>query len=270
MSSQPPAPGGGPSEAPSAARMYDYLLGGYHNFAADRQAADAASALYPDFPFVMRANRAFLRRSVEFLMAQGIDQFLDIGSGIPTAGNVHEVVHALNPAAHVVYVDVDPIAVSQSATLLQDMPVATIIQANAREPAAILAHPEARRLLDFGRPMAILLVAFLHFLVDDTEAMTVVQALRDASPAGSYMAISHATADRMSVETARQLEALYTRTNDPVAPRTHAQVTAFFEGLTLVEPGVVYTPLWRPEEADDLLLDQPARAAMWAGVGLKL
>lgn len=269
MSSQSPTPDDVPIEAPSAARMYDYLLGGYHNFAVDRRAADAASALYPDFPFVMRANRAFLRRSVEFLVAQGIDQFLDIGSGIPTAGNVHEVVQGLNPAAHVVYVDVDPIAVSQSAALLQDTPTATIIQANARETEAILAHPEALRLLDFGRPMAVLMVAFLHFLVDAAEALVVTQALRDAIPAGSYMAISHATGDGMPRETLQQIEQVYSRTKDPVKPRTHAQITAFFEGLTLVEPGLVYAPLWRPEDADDLLLNQPERAAVFAGVGYK-
>ena len=258
-----------PDEAPSAARMYDFLLGGYHNFAPDRQAAEVAASIYPDFPFVMRANRAFLRRSVEFLAAQGIDQFLDLGSGIPTAGNVHEVVGQINPQGHVVYVDIDPIAVSQSAALLQDIPTATIIQADARQPAAILAHPETQRLLDFSRPLAVLMVAFLHFVTDDAEAIHLVQALRDAIPSGSYMVISHATDEGIGRETTQQLEKLYARTKDPIAPRAQEQVAAFFEGLTLVEPGIVYTPQWRPEGPDDLFLDQPERASTWAAVGYK-
>lgn len=256
-------------EAPSAARMYDYLLGGYHNFAADRRAADAASSLYPDFPFVMRANRAFLRRSVEFLVAQGIDQFLDLGSGIPTAGNVHEVVHALNPAAHVVYVDVDPIAVSQSATLLQDTSHATIVQADARDPATILAHPEVRRLLDLQRPLAVLMVAFLHFLTDDAEAMGVVQTLRDAIPSGSYIVISHATHEGIGQETTRQIEALYARTKDPMIARSRSGIEPFFQGLTLVEPGLVFAPQWRPEGPDDVLFGEPERAAVFAAIGYK-
>jgi hypothetical protein len=249
--------------------MYDYLLGGYHNFAPDRQAAEVAASIYPDFPFVMRANRAFLRRSVEFLAAQGIDQFLDLGSGIPTAGNVHEVVGQLNPQAHVVYVDVDPIAVSQSAALLQDMPTATIIQADARQPAAILAHPETQRLLDFSRPLAVLMVAFLHFVTDEAEALQVVRAIRDAIPSGSYVVISHATHEGMGREAAQQMEKLYARTKDPAATRTRDQIAAFFEGLTLVEPGIVYAPQWRPEGPDDLLLDQPERSTVFAGVGYK-
>jgi S-adenosyl methyltransferase len=258
-----------PDEAPSAARMYDYLLGGYHNFAPDRQAAEVAASIYPDFPFVMRANRAFPRRSVEFLAAQGIDQFLDLGSGIPTAGNVHEVVGQLNPKAHVVYVDVDLIAVSQSAALLQDVPNATIVQADARQPAAILAHPETQRLLDLSRPLAVLMAAFLHFVTDDSEAMHVVQALRDAMPSGSYMVISHATHEGIDRETAQQMERLYERTKNPVATRTRDQMAAFFEGLTLVEPGIVYTPQWRPEGPDDVMFDQPERSYAFAAVGYK-
>ena len=258
-----------PYNTPNAARMYDYFLGGYHNFAPDRQAAEAATRIYPDFPFVMRANRAFLRRSVEFLLAQGIDQFLDLGSGIPTAGNVHEVVQRLTPAAHVVYVDSDPIAVSQSAALLQDSTTATIMQADARQPAALLAHPEVQRLLDLRRPVAVLLLFLLHFIPEDAEARRVVGELRAALPSGSYLVISHATSDDMASETAAQLQRLYAASSDPVRPRSRAQIALFFEGLELIEPGLVYTPLWRPEEADDLLLDQPARAVSFAGVGYK-
>src|SRR5947209_15957515 len=129
-----------PLDVPSAARMYDYFLGGYHNFEVDRHAADAASAIYPDLPYILRANRAFLRRSVAFLTGQGIEQFLDLGSGIPTVGNVHEILQDVGSQARVVYVDIDPIAVTQSVDLLQNIPAAGIVQADMREPEAVLAH----------------------------------------------------------------------------------------------------------------------------------
>ena len=259
-----------PFDQPSVARMYDYLLGGYHNVASDRAAADAAIAIYPDFPLVLHANRAFLRRSVAFLVAQGIEQFLDLGSGIPTVGNVHEVAQQVNPAAHVVYVDVDPIAVTQSTTLLRDNPATAVIQADVRQPASLLAHPELQRVLDLDRPLAVLLVAFLHFLPDDVEAERVVEAVRAALSPGSYLVLSHATADGAPGAVLEQLDALYARTAGGVHRRTHAQIAAFFTGLEMVEPGLVYTPLWRPEDPDDVLLDQPERSIAFAGVGRRL
>ncbi len=155
------------SVTPNPARMYDYILGGNHNTEADRIAAERARAIYPDMPLVFRANRAFLRRAILYLIEQGIDQFLDVGSGIPTVGNVHEIAQYANPDAHVVYVDVDPVATALSAAVLGGNAQATVIQADARDPAAILAHPETRRLLDFDRPVALLLVSMLLFVPDD-------------------------------------------------------------------------------------------------------
>jgi hypothetical protein len=258
-----------PTDRPSVARMYDYLLGGYHNFASDRTAADAATALYPDFPRVMQANRAFLRRGVAFLVAQGIDQFLDLGSGIPTAGNVHEVVQDLNPAARVVYVDRDPVAVIQSKTLLRDNPAVTVIQADVGQPEAVLGHPDVTRLLDLHKPLAVLLVALLHFVTDDTEAHRLTRALRDVMAPGSYLVVSHATEDGVAPETVRQLTDLYTRSSTATKGRSADEIATFFTGLDMVEPGLVYTPLWRPEGPDDLFLDHPERAIAYAGVGRK-
>ncbi len=232
-----PPPTGTPADRPSVARMYDYFLGGYHNFAIDRQAAEQIVALYPDTPLVMQANRAFLRRAVQFLVAQGIDQFLDLGSGIPTAGNVHEIAQGLNPAARVVYVDIDPVAVAHSRAILRDNPHAAALLADARQPGAILAHPETRRLLDPGRPLAVLLVALLHFVPDDDQALGLVRELRDALAPGSYLAVSHASYEGMPRELIEQGERLYARTPTPVRSRSRAQIAEFFAGLDPVTDG---------------------------------
>ena len=258
-----------PLDRPNAARMYDYYLGGNHNLAIDRQAADAAIAIYPDFGLVMRANRAFMRRAVHYLMEQGIRRFLDIGSGIPTVGNVHEVAQALDPAARVVYVDVDPVAVAHSAALLQDNPRATVIEADVRSPEQILDHPAVRDLLDAGEPVALLLGFVLHFVVNDEQALLAVRVLRDALPPASFVVISHGTLERVPAEIIPPLMKLYAGTSQPAKPRFRAEIEAYFAGLDLVEPGLVFVPEWRPEEHDDLLLDHPERALGFAGVGKK-
>ncbi len=257
-----------PDSRPSVARMYDYLLGGHHNFPADRAAAEQMVALMPDFPLIMAANRAFLRRAVNFLLSEGITQFLDIGSGIPTVGNVHEVAQASRPDAKVVYVDIDPVAVTHSAALLAGNPNATVVQADARQPDHILGHPEVRRLLDFREPIGVLLVAFLHFVPDDDEAIQIVRRLGDATPPGSFVAISHALHSYAPDVEGRGLE-VYNRSNAPITIRSPERVSRFYEPLELVEPGLVPIPLWRPESPDDVLLNEPARASMLAGVGRK-
>ena len=262
-------PSEAPLDRPSVARMYDYYLGGYHNFAIDRQAAEKAIAIYPDLPLVMQVNRAFLRRAVQYLVAQGVTQFLDIGSGIPTVGNVHEVAQAADPAARVVYVDSDPVAVAHGATILQDNAHAVTIQADARRPEDILAHPDVRSLLDFTGPVAVLLVALLHFVIDDAMAAHLVTTLREALAPGSYLVISHATTESVPVETGEQMSRLYTTTGTGIKARSRVEIEAFFADFTLVAPGVVYAPLWRPEGPDDLFLDHPERAITSAGVGRK-
>jgi hypothetical protein len=256
-------------DKPNPARMYDYFLGGAHNFAIDRQAAEQVAAIMPDLPRIMQANRAFLRRVVTFLVEQGIDQFLDIGSGIPTVGNVHEIAQDINPATRVVYVDIDPIAVRQSEALLRQNPNTTIIQADARQPEYILSHPEVCRMLDFTKPVAVLLVAVLHFVTDDVEAERLVRVFRDAIPSGSYVVITHGTYEGAPRNLIEQSEQLYARTTTPVKTRSGVDIGRFFEELDLIEPGLVYIPRWHPESPDDLFLDQPERSVGFAGVGRK-
>ncbi len=258
-----------PLDQPNVARMWDYFLGGAHNFAIDRQTAEQAIKLYPDLPLVAHVTRAFLRRAVRFLLDQGVDQFLDIGSGIPTVGNVHEIAQRVNPAARVVYVDIDPVAIAHSQAILQGTDNAVAVELDARRPDEIVAHPDVCRVLDWTRPVGMLAIAMFHFVPDDAEALSIIRFLRDFVADGSYMALTHATSDGVEQARAAQGEQLYRRTSAPLHFRTHAQVAGLFEGLELVEPGVVYVPLWRPGADDDLLLDQPERSANYAGVGRK-
>lgn len=257
-----------PDDAPSAARIYDYLLGGFYNFEVDRAVAQKITEALPDMPLFMRANRAFLRRVVRFLAEQGIDQFLDLGSGIPTVGNVHEVAQQANPSACVVYVDNEPVAVNHSRTILEGNSKATVIQADIRQPEVILGHPETRRLLDFNRPTAVLLLSVLLFLADE-EAYRAVRYVRDALVPDSYIAISHPTDDKTPPEQTERAKKLYAAIGAPVRVRSYNEVERFFDGLELIEPGLVHIPLWRPEGPDDLFLRNPELSGYYAGVGRK-
>jgi hypothetical protein len=256
-------------DKPSVARMYDYHLGGAHNFAADRAAAEAATAAYPDLPLVMRVNRAFLRRTVTYLVQHGIQQFLDLGSGIPTVGNVHEVAQRANPAARVVYVDVDPVAVAHSQMILNDNPRVAVIQQDLRRTDGILEHPETRRVLDLSQPVAILLVFVLHFVPNDAEAHGVTRSLREAVQSGSYLVISHGTAEQLAPEVQEQETRISRDTTHTLHLRSREQIAALFEGLELVPPGLVYLPQWHPESPNDLFVDHPQRSSSYGGVGLK-
>ena len=256
-------------QVPSAARMYDYYLGGHHNLAKDRGAADRAIEIYPGLPLVMRVNRAFLRRAVRFLCSQGIDRFLDIGSGIPTVGNVHQIAEQASPGARVVYVDVDPVAVAHSAALLEGNPRASIVKADLREPEAILTHPDVERLLAAGRPIALMLAFVLHFIFDDEQVLQILAKLRAALPSGSFVVISHGTTDAMPRDVMGKLIRLYSGTSQPIKLRTHAEVLRFFDGLELLEPGLVFVSMWRPEDERDLLFDKPELSVGFAGIGGK-
>lgn len=258
-----------PLDKPNSARIYDYLLGGYHNFKIDRLAAERVIQIYPDARLATHACRAFLRRVVRFLVGQGIDQFLDLGSGIPTVGNVHEVAQEANPAARIVYVDIDPVAVAHSKAMLKDNPNATAIQADVRWPEEILNHAEVKGLLDFSQPVALLLLLILHAIPNDEEAYSTVGTLRDALAPGSYMAISHGTRDNAPSGVIEQMERLSAATSTPSKYRSQVYVQQFFQGLELVEPGLVYLPLWRPEGPDDVFLDEPERTLAFGGVGRK-
>ncbi len=231
------------------ARVYDYMLGGKDNFAADRALADAVTAAMPSAPVMARANRAFLGRAVRYMAKEaGIRQFLDIGTGIPAAGNTHEVAQAVAPASRVVYVDNDPIVLLHARALMTSDPAGAtaFIQADLREPDKILADLALRSTLDLGEPVALMLIAILMYLSDEESPRGIVSALLDALPSGSYLAISHPSAD-FSPEEAADAVAASERSGISFTPRTQAEVAAFFSGLELVDPGVVPVLAWRPD-----------------------
>ena len=258
-------PGDVPLEGPSTARIYDYWLGGYHNFEADRKIGQAMADVYPDIRLTAQVNRAFLRRAVSFLVGQGIEQILDLGSGIPTVGNVHQVAQAINPEVRVVYVDIDPVAVAHSTAMLEDNPLAMAVRADVREPEVVLDNAKVRELLDLDKPLAILMVAVLHYVQDYEEARRAVHVLRESSAEGSYLTIAHVV-EGFEAPGQVKLRELFGQASRPVR-RSRAKIEGLFEGYELVEPGLVYAPLWRPEGPDDTFLNEPERAFTLAGVG---
>jgi hypothetical protein len=247
-----------PDQKPAtAARIYDYYIGGTHNFPADRAAADDVIKQVPLIRPAARANRAFLGRAVRFAAESGVHQFLDIGSGIPTEGNVHEVAQEVDPAARVVYVDIDPVAVSEGLDILEGNPYATSIRGNVLDIEAILSHSNVAELLDFSKPVAIILCALLHFVTDDDAAHAAVTTLRSASAPGSYLILSHGTLPDSDVAVEERqrfaaddklLQGVYaTKTTTPVRMRERNGVKAFFDGYELVEPGLTWVGDWRPD-----------------------
>jgi hypothetical protein len=233
-------------DLPSAARVYDYLLGGAHNFAADRAVGEKVLSVLPDGRQVAISNRSFLRRAVRFLLEQGVTQFLDLGSGIPTSGNVHEIAQQANPAARVLYVDYDEVAVAHSELMLAGNANATVLACDLTRPQDVLDAPITREFLDFSRPIGLLLVAVFHFVPDEKDPAGIVAAYRDALPAGSYVALSHLTADHQPEAMAGVVEAMR-NSRDPMFFRPYDEVAPMFAGLELVEPGLVSAPLWRPD-----------------------
>ena len=249
------------------ARVYDYWLGGRHNLVADREVAEAMATLDPWIPAACKANRAFLGRAVRFLAAGGIRQFLDIGSGIPTAGNVHEVAQAAAPETRVVYVDRDPVAVTMGRRLLAGNDRAAVVQADVRDLDAILGDPATGRLIDFGQPVAIMLVAVLHFVLDADEPYAIVRRLRDIAVPGSYLVVSHATSQGNQALAAAAERIYNTRAADGQA-RSRDQIAGFFGGWELAEPGLVYAPQWRPDSPGDVPAD-PSKYWFLAGAARK-
>jgi hypothetical protein len=243
-SSQPPA--GIDATVPTAARMYDYWLGGHDNFAADRIAALKVAETSPEVPLVAKANRAFLGRAVRYLAGEaGIRQFLDLGTGLPTKGNVHQIAQAITPGAHVLYVDNDPMVLAHARALKTGDGTA-VIHADLRDPDTILNHPETRRLIDFSQPLAILFVAVLHY-VPDPDAHDAVAAYASAAASGSHLVLTHVTGGTDPPASAVG-RAVFARSANPVTPRTEERVLAFFDGLEILEPGLVPVQQWRPEE----------------------
>jgi SAM-dependent methyltransferase len=258
-------PEGLDADRPSVARLYDFFLGGHHNFAADREMGRKLLAAEPNARQIVAENRAFLGRAVRFLLSVGVRQFLDLGSGIPTQDNVHEIAQRGNPSARVVYVDNDPVAVRHSRHILSGNPLAAAICADLRQPGDVTGHQEVRRLIDFSEPVGLLMVTVLHFVPDADDPAAVVAQHAGALAPGSYLAISHATHEA-APEAAARVEQIYTKTSAAAQTRSHAQILRFFDGFDLVEPGLVYLPLWRH---DGPVPDHPERAWFYAGVGRK-
>jgi len=280
---------------PSAARVYDFYLGGSHNFAVDREMARSAISMWPELPQIMQANRAFLRRAVEHLVAQGVTQFLDIGSGIPTVGNVHEVAQAAQPDARVVYVDIDAVAVAHSREILAGdertsvvhadfLDIDAVAVAHSREILAgdertsvvhadfldvdaVLGSPEVAQQLDLTRPVGVLMVALLHFVPREADPGAVIARYRDVMAPGSHLVVSHVTQEGRP-ERVDGHQALYRRTGTPMTIRSRDEIAALFDGFELVDPGLVFLPQWRPDPGTPPE-EHPERFPGLAAVGRK-
>jgi hypothetical protein len=250
------APPGVDPTRPSVARVYDFMLGGKDNFAVDRQTAERTLKIEPLGFEAARWSRVFLRRVVRFLAGEaGIDQFLDIGSGLPTQGNVHEVACEVNPAARVVYVDKDPMVLAHGRALLADARTATVKQADARKPDEILTCPTVQRFVDFSRPVGLLMFGILHHINDDEHPEQIAAAYRDAMPSGSYLAISHFhnPGEEHPEASARALgvEKVFLDSLGTGRFRTHREILRYFGDFEMVEPGLVPYPEWRPGSGEE-------------------
>jgi hypothetical protein len=232
-----------------SARRYNYWLDGKDNFAADRASGDAIATAFPSIRLAVRENRAFLKRTIQYLAGQaGIRQFLDIGTGLPTADNTHEVAQAVAPDARIVYVDNDPIVLTHARALLTSSPdgATAYLDADIRDPDRILNDPALPSTLDLSQPVGLVLLAILHFIDDSEDPHAIVARLVEAMPSGSYLVMSHATYDPMPPEIVTQLKAAIARTGEKGGPRDREQFARFFTGLELVEPGIVPIGDWRP------------------------
>lgn len=239
-------------ETPSAARAYDYFLGGAHNFGADRAFAEQVRALVPWVGNVARLNRSFLRRVVDYCLDAGIDQFLDLGSGIPTVGNVHEIAQARHSEARVVYVDSEPVAYHTASAMLADNPRASIIQADLRDPEAVLSHPVTRELIDFSRPLGLLMVGVLLFVGPEDHPDRLISTYRERMAPGGYLAVSHLADEHAGPELREQVGTLigsYAQAGEHVYSRTGDELATWLDGMDLVEPGITYLPDWRPDDS---------------------
>jgi hypothetical protein len=258
------------TSAPHPARRYNYWLGGKDHFEADRQSGDAIEKAFPIVVDLARANRAFMRRCVRFLAESGIKQFLDVGTGLPAPDNTHQVAQRVAPDSRVVYVDNDPIVMVHARALLQGDPRGrtAYLEADLRDPDAILNHPALRDTLDQGRPIGLLLLAILHFVHDDDQAASAVRRLVDALPSGSYLALSHGTMDFSTPEGVAAYEKMFAAGGTDVRARSKATIDEYFAGLEIVDPGIVAVSDWRPEDATE---DRPVSTdlGIYAVVGRK-
>jgi S-adenosyl methyltransferase len=268
MSSTPPgwAPPSIDLDRPNAARVYDYLLGGGCNFEIDRTFAGRLLEVIPEAAGAARYNRAFLRRAVRYCVAHGVRQFLDLGSGIPTVGNVHEVAQQEVADCRVVYVDNEPIAVAHSELMLESNDRTGVVMADLLDSDGVFGSEPVRRLLDFDQPIAVLMVAVLHFVPDSANPYEAVERYVDALSAGSYLVLSHAA--QVPLQRSKDGWRMYDQSSTPGGGRTREQVATFMTGTELVEPGVVWTPQWQPDPGSDVG-EHPELAMVYAAVGRK-
>jgi S-adenosyl methyltransferase len=253
------------ASVPNVARIYDYLLGGKDNYSADRDAAVELVRLIPDALRAAHHNRRFLQRAVRFLAADaGVRQFIDIGTGLPTQGNVHEVAQGIDPGARVLYVDYDAVVISHAQALLVKNPLVVAINRDLRDPAQIITHPALQALVDLDKPVAILLVAVLHFIRDADKPHEIVEELKAAMPSGSYLVVSHVTADEIPAQVNSKARELYDRTTAPATARTREEIERFFDGLEIIAPGLTDVSVWRAESTPP---GEPSRTLFYGGVG---
>ncbi|MEU8713089.1 SAM-dependent methyltransferase [Streptomyces sp. NPDC048663] len=248
---------------PHPARIYDYLLGGKDNYEVDRQAGDQLAAVAPEVWISVRANRGFLQRAVRHVIDSGVRQILDVGTGLPTSPNVHEIAQEAEADVRVAYVDNDPIVKAHADALLNRAGTTSIVLADLRDPKSVVEHPEVRRIIDFDQPVALFLVAILHFIRDAEEPERIVATLRDALPAGSFLVLSHATDDYAERSAA---QAIYNNATASMNLRPRARIERFFEGFELVEPGLVQVPFWRPDGTPP---EGSAQIGFYGAVGVK-
>ncbi len=243
-------------DIPSVARIYDYLLGGKDNYPADRAVGESMIAQLPNVRRAVHWNRAFLRRVVRYLVGQaGIKQIIDLGAGLPTAGNTHEVALEVCPQARVVYVDHDPVVLVHARSMLHAVPGAAVIGRDLLKPELILADPALRALIDFGEPVALLFLSILHFVADEDDPAGLIRTLLAPFPAGSYVAISHATPDE--VPEVSDVERVFDQATTPAHVRSRAQIKNLVAGMEIIEPGLTWPPQWRPDPGEEV----PANAS---------
>lgn len=259
------APPGIDVSVPNVARMYDYYLGGKDNFASDRAAAEQVLENMPGMRYAARENRGFLQRSVRYLATQGIRQFLDLGAGLPTQGQVHEIAHTVAPGAKVMYVDHDPVVVVHARALIQAPGTVTVLEGDLRQPDHILNHPKTRAIFNWDEPVGVLMYAVMHFIPDE-EASGIIAAFRDAMAPGSYLVMSHGTADATGEQEASKAEEVYEGASARSRLRQRQEILPLFEGFEMVDPGLVWLPQWRPEGKPPA---EPWRSLVYAGVGRK-
>ncbi len=270
MAAEPRTPPGVDPSVPSPARIYDYMLGGSYNFQADREVADRAMAAVPELRDIILANRGFHGRAARWIAEQGVDQFIDIGSGLPTLRNTHDTVRRIIPDARVAYVDIDPMVAACADELLTDAEKTRVIVADARDPDAVLGHPEMRDLIDFAEPVGFLITGVLHFVSDESDPWGIMSRYMAALAPGSYLALSHATADKAPPRSVQAGRDEYASASQQMHFRSKAQVAKFFAGLELeaphqgARPGLAYLGEWGAE--DPLLADSEGSRWGYCGV----